>query len=70
MNFPDLSWLNEPVRRTAFVKSVITIVTTLGIAVTTQQETAIQDFLGAAVVLTSVFGIFDWFKLRNRVSPV
>lgn len=66
---PDLSWLNEPVRRTAFIKSVITIITMLGVAVSTDQETAVQNFVAAAVVLTTVFGLFDWTKLRGRVTP-
>lgn len=66
---PDLSWLNEPVRRAAVVKAVITLLSIVGVAITTSQEDAINNFIAAAVILISVFGIFDWTKLRGRVKP-
>lgn len=66
---PDLSWLNEPVRRAAVVKAVITILSLVGVAVTSSQEDSINNFLAAGVLLITAFGLFDWTKLRNRVIP-
>ncbi len=66
---PDLSWLTEPVRLAATIKAVITLLTIAGIALNTSQQDAIQNFATAGVALASIFGVFDWIKLRNQVTP-
>lgn len=69
MSLPDLSWLNEPVRRAAIIKAAITLLSVAGVVITSSQEDAINNLIAAVVILITVFTGFDWTKLRGRVRP-
>lgn len=65
----DLSWAREPVRLKAVIQSVITLLAVVGVALTSTQQDAIQNFAATAVVLITAFGLFDAKVLRNKVTP-
>jgi len=66
----DLSWLREPVRRTAVIRAAVTLLAVVGVSLTTSQQDAIQNFAATAVVLITAFGLFDEKVLRSAVTPV